>query len=50
MRQDVTARERAAFQRDIATQRFITAFPAHTAFFFTVIPVNQFLKLGQGSG
>ena len=50
MRQDVTARERAAFQRDIATQCFITAFPAHTTFLFAVVPVNQFLKLGRGSG
>ena len=50
MRQDVSAWECAAFQRYITTQCFITAFPAHTAFFFTVVPVNQFLKLGYGSG
>ena len=50
MRQDVATGQCAAFQRNIATQGFITAFPAHTAFFFAVVPVNQFLKLGHGSG
>ena len=50
VRQDVATGERTALQRDIASQGFITAFPAHTAFFFAVVPVNQFLKLGHGSG
>ena len=48
--QDVAIGDRAALQWDITTQRFITTFPAHTAFFFAVVPVNQLLKLGHGSG